>query len=232
MLPAVMPRPAHMAGSIGPTTSNRISEYVVQSKAGTPFLVPSLTKLKLAASFTTGETGTATYNITNGGNGTASGQLGVTLWASPDGTLDSATQITGISSPTAQINLTRGRRMTVTENFSVGDLTRGSYAIIAQFTINSGFTADQLNPTQVNSPKKYQFIPNAFGNIGGSNISARITDENGNPATVSINGKGSGTFDQSTGVDETEVLLGGNKACILLLRSLPRIRGVDQLSTL
>ena len=191
-------------GTYAPGFSN-LNLTMLVNLTHTPVLVPDIAWVIFPRAFVAGERGTIGLRIIDGGAAPARGQVGIDLFASPDGRLDASAVPLRAFPSHASVHPTIGRSITIATHFAVGTLAPGTYTILAQLTPLRKFTAGNIYPAAASSPRTFQAAGDAFGNVGGRKILATVTTPDGRSAVLSIVGRGTGSFTQSAGAVDIAV---------------------------
>ncbi len=189
-------------------TSSAIKQTVLQTAANVPLISASISSVTLPSVFISGDKGKISLTIGNYGGATAHGVVGVNLFASTDGQIDSSS--IAISVPSLQklsIQNASGGSRTVNANFVAGGYPAGSYFILAQVVAVSGFTDDEISQTPAATAATFQAAGDAFGTVGThKNLKFTATNSSGGSATLTLSGPGTGTVTTSAG-GLTEVIV-------------------------
>jgi hypothetical protein len=144
--------------------------------------------------------------ITNSGGGGGSGRVGINLYLSASGMLDSsAVLVAAPSSSGRAITLASGKTATFVVPFVGPHVAPGTYTLLAQLVPLARFTADEASQLAAAAPSTLVSAGNVFGTVGKHHLSLTISDASGNSAVLSLTGPGLGSVTQSGGVTDLVV---------------------------
>src|SRR4029077_13547039 len=130
-------------------SSAAISETVLLTASKTPLLVPSLGATTLPALFLPGDKGTVPVTLTNAGGGRARGAVGVNLYLSRSGVIDTSSILLTSRAFRRSVNIGIGQTFSFSVPFAVGSVMAGPYKLVAQVVPLSRFTADEVSSAAV-----------------------------------------------------------------------------------
>ena len=208
-------------GKFAESVSKVTGQVVTASTTSGPDLVATFEAAGLGNEFVPGESGSATFRITNAGDVRAKSIVDSQLFLSPDGSLADATPlaITG-NLASSLIKLRPGQSTAVSGSFTVpANLPTGEYAIVAD--INTGNTLAETDTTNNASSSDVTYSAvNKFGIVGNiANVTLTLADSAGTPVTFRLTGPGTGVVDPTpNGLDIT--ITGTTTASVLTIASL------------
>ncbi len=139
---------AHYSGNklYGQSISARVIEQVVAVAEATPLVAVAIVALHVPSAVVPGEHASAALSITDQGDGRAIGRVGVQLYASTDGAIDSSAIALTPSPISTSINLAGGQSTPMDVSFNFPEsLLPGQYTILAALTPVRGLTTAQVS---------------------------------------------------------------------------------------
>jgi LacI family transcriptional regulator len=178
--------------------SASLTEKVLATSAKTPLVVPAIASLTVPAVAISGDKATVDLTINNEGGAAANGKVAATFYLSSDGVIDTAA--VPITTKKFSVHLGIGGAATSAVKFSVPALPAGTYAVLVVLAPVSGLTSDQVATTVAASSTTFQSLGYAFGTVGiHKNVKTTTADANGDTATLSLTGPGTGVVTTTNG---------------------------------
>ncbi len=187
---------AHYAGDglYKAATSSAVLQQVVEPAQTTPLVQPSILGVALPNEYVPGDRGVARVAITDVGDGTAVGVVGVQLYASTSSSFDSsAFPIATLGSGKARVQLAGGRTLVDPVTFTLpSTITAGNYTIFAALTPVSGLSASAVSSTVAVGLNSATAVLQ-FGRVPThGNFKLTQTLSGGNTVSLSLSGPGTG----------------------------------------
>jgi hypothetical protein len=200
----------YSGGNYASATSPAISETVLRTMAKVPFVTLGINVVKFPAQFLNLDTGILSVTLTNAGGAAAHGIVGINVFLSPSGAIDSSAIQLDIPELLHQsVNIGSGKSLSFLVAFSgagMSTIAPGNYFIVAQATAVQQLLPNDVDSTTAVSAMTYSAGGLVFGDFAlHQHLKLRVTNSAGQVAIMSIYGPGTGTVTQSGGATDVTV---------------------------
>jgi hypothetical protein len=180
--------------------SNHIVETVVTPAVVSPLLSPTVSAVRLPASYVAGDRGTISVSINDTGDGPAKGKVAVQLYASLNSSFGStAFPIAVDGNSLVNVNLAGGRSQIANLSFTVPTgLDAANYTFFAALAPSTGFTTAEVSTVPAVGTTSAQSVLE-FGSVG-KHVGYRLTRtlSTGTVVTLSLSGRGTGVLSENS----------------------------------